>query len=155
MLLLNDCFQNVWVKQYIDNKCWVNRFSNRKYIGLSKHLLDIKFWHKNIVKESKYGAFSGPYSIRVWENTNQKKLVFGHFSRSENDIWNQITVSNKDTIQNDVNGITLVALLLNLNRYHTFSGVFIVELEQTNADWAQMFPLFSRIQWTYRIKPIG
>ena len=53
---------------------------------------------------SEYGAFSGPhfpvfglnteiyevnirskspYSVRIQENTDQKKLVFGHFSRGE------------------------------------------------------------------------
>ena len=32
---------------------------------------------------SKYGVFSGPYSVRIRENTDQKKSVFGRFSHNE------------------------------------------------------------------------
>ena len=32
---------------------------------------------------SKYGVFSGPYSVRMREDADQKKPVFGHFSRWE------------------------------------------------------------------------
>ena len=31
---------------------------------------------------SKYGVFSGPYSVQTRENTDQKNSVFGHFSHS-------------------------------------------------------------------------
>ena len=33
-------------------------------------------------KVSKYGVFSGPYSVRILENTDQKNSEYEHFSRS-------------------------------------------------------------------------
>ena len=35
------------------------------------------------VKSVRIWNFSGPYSVRMWENTDQKNFEYGHFSRSE------------------------------------------------------------------------
>ena len=34
------------------------------------------------VKSVRIRSFSGPYSVRMWENTDQKTSEYGHFSRS-------------------------------------------------------------------------
>ena len=35
------------------------------------------------VKSVHVRSFSGPYSVRMWEDTDQKNSEYGHFSRSE------------------------------------------------------------------------
>ena len=37
----------------------------------SHYVEDVQIW-----------SFSGPYSVRMWENTDQKNSEYGHFSRS-------------------------------------------------------------------------
>ena len=34
------------------------------------------------VKSVRVQSFSGPYSVQMWENTDQKNSEYGHFSRS-------------------------------------------------------------------------
>ena len=42
-------------------------------------------WNADTVwNVSKYGVFSGPYSVGMQENTDRKNSIFGHFSRSGN-----------------------------------------------------------------------
>ena len=36
----------------------------------------------NCMKSIRIQSFSGPYSIRMWESTDQKNSEYGHFSPS-------------------------------------------------------------------------
>ena len=55
--------------------------------------MSIALQEKHCVKSVRSRSFSGPYfpafglntgkSIRMWENTDEKKSEYGHFSRSE------------------------------------------------------------------------
>ena len=53
---------------------YTNKLKSRRFFA------KIIGWHRNsntgstTWKVSKYGVFSGPYSVRIWENTEQKKL---------------------------------------------------------------------------------
>ena len=42
------------------------------------------FSPKNYVKSVHIRHFSGPYSVQMRQNTDQKNSEYGHFSRSEN-----------------------------------------------------------------------
>ena len=41
---------------------------------------ELTFFH--CVKSVSIRSFSGPHSVRMWENTDQKNSEYGHFSRS-------------------------------------------------------------------------
>ena len=41
--------------------------------------------------------------------------------------------------QNDANSVVLVSLLLTLNIFDTYSGVFIVNFKQVNSGWVPRF----------------
>ena len=43
----------------------------------------IKFLHRHCVKSVRFWSFSGPYSIQMRENTDQKNSEYGYSSRSE------------------------------------------------------------------------
>ena len=38
---------------------------------------------KGFVKIARIRSFIAPYSVRMWENVDQKNSEYGHFSRSE------------------------------------------------------------------------
>ena len=47
------------------------------------HGLFINEFHRHCVKSFRIRSFSGPYSVRMWENMDQKHSEYGHFSRFE------------------------------------------------------------------------
>ena len=56
------------------------------------------------VKSVRIRSFSGPYSDRIRENTDQKNIKYGHFSRSDEvfcstflTIWSQYRYTAKNT----------------------------------------------------------
>ena len=54
----------------------------------------LTFWYnKHCLKSLQIRSFSGPYSVQIRENTEQKNSVFGPFLRSEIHCFNYINIT--------------------------------------------------------------
>ena len=65
----------------IERIVYINYESYEKILEIKQQI------NKHCVKSVRNQSFSGPYSLRMRENTNQKNFEYGHISCSENYIF--------------------------------------------------------------------
>ena len=66
-------------------KVFLQESIHNKHVGYIKQYM---VYAKDIGNSQIYHrGFSGPYSIQMWENTDQKNYEYGHFSRNVSDHY--------------------------------------------------------------------